>query len=613
MTRFEEKTYNTSSLNIGLWKSIFNLMNDQKRDVYKLALTMSILTLCETAFPLMYKYAIDEFAVGLKDISFLKYFILIFFINVLICTFSCFLFFRQAGKIEMYFGYSLRKRCMEKLQNLSFSYYDVTPSGWIVARVSNDIARLAEIVSWSFLDILSCGLSIIFVSVAMISVNVKLALSIIIVIPILFVISMYFQNLILKYSRKVRSCNSTITNDFNECIMGAKTTKTLCLEKQNLNQFRTDIKEMRRASIKMGTTSSIFLPICGLFSSLCFALIIYNGGNSLLSGAIEVGVLMMFSQYLMNFFENIRYLARLVSDLQLAQASGERVVSLLNTQPSITDSDEVIMKYGTKLNQKMENYEPVVGKVVFEHVDFGYNTKKTVLKDFNLTVEPGKMVALVGETGSGKSTIINLLCRFYEPTSGSIKIDDVDYRKRSLGWLHSNIGYVLQSPHLFSGTILDNIRYGNHEASLEDVKEVCRMLQADKFIEQFPDGYYTEVKEGGNLLSTGQKQMISFARALIKNPKIYILDEATSSIDTQTEQVIQYAIDHIMKNHTSFVVAHRLSTIVNADMILVINNGMIIEKGTHEELMAKKGKYFTLYNNQFLEDMSDNMFDLIKD
>lgn len=613
MTRFQEKTYNTSSLNIGLWKSIFNLMNDQKRDVYKLTLTMTILTLCETTFPLMYKYAIDEFAVGLKDISFLKYFIIIFIINVLICTVSCYLFFCQAGKIEMNFGYSLRKRCMEKLQNLSFSYYDVTPSGWIVSRISNDIARLAEIVSWSFLDILSCGLSIIFVSLAMIMVNFKLALSVIIVIPILFVISMYFQNVILQFSRKVRSCNSTITNDFNECIMGAKTTKTLCLEKQNLQQFNNDLIDMRKASIKMGATSSIFLPICGLFSSLCFALIIYNGGNSLLIGTIEVGVLMMFSQYLMNFFENIRYLARLISDLQLAQASGERVISLLDTQPTITDSDEVVAKYGTKLNPKVENYEPMVGSISFENVDFGYNDKQLVLKGFNFAIEPGKMVALVGETGSGKSTIINLLCRFYEPTSGSIKIDGVDYRERSLGWLHSNIGYVLQSPHLFSGTILDNIRYGNHDASLEEVKNVCRMLQADKFIEQFPEGYYTEVKEGGNLLSTGQKQMISFARALIKNPCIYILDEATSSIDTQTEQVIQYAIDHIMKNHTSFVVAHRLSTIVNADIILVINNGQIIEKGTHDELMAKKGKYFNLYNNQFLEDINDNMFDLIKE
>ena len=313
----------------------------------------------------------------------------------------------------------------------------------------------------------------------------------------------------------------------------------------------------------------------------------------------------MFVQYITEFFDPIRQLARIISDLQMAQAAGERVLSLLDTDSDIADSEEVIAKYGDIMHPKKENYESIEGNVSFKHVKFYYNPNEIILDDFNLDVHNKQTIALVGETGSGKSTIINLLCRFYEPVEGSIEIDGVDYRKRSIGYLHDNIGYVLQAPHLFSGSIKDNILYGNTNATMEDVKEVCHMLNADSFIEKMENGYDSEVGEQGNLLSTGQKQLISFARALVRKPKIFVLDEATSSIDTQTEAIIQYAIDNIMKQHTCFIVAHRLSTIVNADRILVISKGKIIESGNHMQLMKLKGQYYRLYTNQFNEDIAN--------
>ena len=287
----------------------------------------------------------------------------------------------------------------------------------------------------------------------------------------------------------------------------------------------------------------------------------------------------------------------------MAQASGERIVYLLESEPSIVDSDEVIEKYGTIFEPKTENYEDIKGDVEFKNICFKYENGQEVLKYFNLKVEAGKTIAIVGETGAGKSTIVNLLCRFYEPTSGELLIDGVDYRKRSLGWLHSKLGYVLQAPHLFEGTIEENIRYGNLSATREEIIEAAKLVNADEFIQSFKDGYDTKVGEGGNRLSTGQKQLISFARAVLAKPSIFILDEATSSIDTETEKIIQYGIENIMKGKTSFVIAHRLSTIVNADRIIVISKGEKIEDGNHESLMRQKGTYYKLFTNQFNEDL----------
>lgn len=610
MSSFQEKEYNTSSLNIGLWKKIFGLMNNKKIFIIT-SIFLVMNAVGEAIFPIFYKFAIDSFASGEVSLDYLPYFIILISVNIIFVCFSCYMFFYMAGKIETTFSYDIRKICFEKLQNLSFSYYDVTPSGWIVARVSNDIARLAEIVSWAFVDVIYGIIGIIFMIVIMLTINVRLALIIIILMPILFIITYYLQNRVLFHSRKVRSINSKIVHGFSEGITGAKTTKTLRLEEDNYTNFKKETKNMYNASVRRGIVASLFNPLIFGFSGIASSLLLYFGGNMVLLQVLEFGTLLMFVQYVTSLFSNMRPIAADICDLQMAQASGERIIGLIDTSLKIVDSEEVIAKYGTNLAPKLENYESINGDVSFKHVDFAYIAGQNVLKDFNLEVKHGEMIALVGETGSGKSTIINLLCRFYEPVNGNILIDGIDYKKRSLGWLHSNIGYVLQSPHLFNGSIADNIRYGKLDATLDEIKEVCKLIKADEFIEKLPDKYDSLVGEGGNLLSTGQKQMISFARALIKKPKIFVLDEATSSIDTQTEKVIQYAIDNVMRNHTTFIVAHRLSTIVNADKILVIKNGKIQEMGRHQELMDKKGYYYHLYTNQFNEETLDEALSIL--
>ena len=610
MSSFQEKEYNTSSLNIGLWKKIFGLMNNKKIFIIT-SIFLVMNAVGEAIFPIFYKFAIDSFASGEVALDYLPYFIILISLNIIFVCFSCYMFFYMAGKIETTFSYDIRKICFEKLQNLSFSYYDVTPSGWIVARVSNDIARLAEIVSWAFVDVIYGIIGIIFMIVIMLTINVRLALIIIILMPILFIITYYLQNRVLFHSRKVRSINSKIVHGFSEGITGAKTTKTLRLEEDNYTNFKKETKNMYNASVKRGIVASLFNPLIFGFSGIASSLLLYFGGNMVLLQVLEFGTLLMFVQYVTSLFSTMRPIAADICDLQMAQASGERIIGLIDTSLKIVDSEEVIAKYGTNLAPKLENYESINGDVSFKHVDFAYIAGQNVLKDFNLEVKHGEMIALVGETGSGKSTIINLLCRFYEPVNGNILIDGIDYKKRSLGWLHSNIGYVLQSPHLFNGSIADNIRYGKLDATLDEIKEVCKLIKADEFIEKLPDKYDSLVGEGGNLLSTGKKQMISFARALIKKPKIFVLDEATSSIDTQTEKVIQYAIDNVMRNHTTFIVAHRLSTIVNADKILVIKNGKIQEMGRHQELMDKKGYYYHLYTNQFNEETLDEALSIL--
>ena len=279
------------------------------------------------------------------------------------------------------------------------------------------------------------------------------------------------------------------------------------------------------------------------------------------------------------------------------------IISLIETEPDIVDRPEVIEKYGTLFNYKLENFEEIKGDLKFDNVSFKYNVGEQVLTDFNLDVKAGQSIALVGHTGAGKTTIVNLICRFYEPTSGKILIDGKDYKDRSMGWLHSNLGYVLQDPHLFSGNVLENIRYGRLNATDEECIEAAKAVEAHEFIMKFEKGYDTECGEGGSRLSVGQKQLISFARAILADPKILVLDEATSSVDTETEQVIQIAINKLLKGRTSFIVAHRLSTIVHSNRILVLDQGKVIEEGTHRELIKKAGAYHKLYTNQYSEEM----------
>lgn len=506
--------------------------------------------------------------------------------------------------MEIIISYTVRKRAFENLQLQSLSFYDKKAVGWLMARLTSDINRISEIISWGFGDF-SWGIAMmISVAISMLLLNFKLALVTLTVVPILAIVSTYFQKRILNAQRKVRKINSHITAQYNEGISGAKTTKILSRENINLLEFSSLTESMKAESIKAAFISSLYIPIVIVLGSIGTALVMAYGGMMVTTKAISYGTIAAFISYSMQFFEPIRQIAGILAEFQSAKASAERVFSLIKEVPNIIDRQEVVEKYGDFFNPKKDKWPKIEGKVEFRNVSFAYEDGNMVLEDFNLTVEPGETIALVGETGSGKSTIVNLLCRFYEPTKGEILIDGINYKDMPQVWIHENIGYVLQNPHLFSGTIKDNIKYGNLDATDEEIIEACKLANCHDFIMKMEKGYDTEISQGGNLLSTGQKQLISLARAIVRKPRIFVLDEATSSIDTETESIIQKAIDRVLKGKTSFVIAHRLSTIRNADRILVIKDGKIVEEGRHEDLIRKKGYYYRLYTNQYIEEKS---------
>jgi ATP-binding cassette subfamily B protein len=467
--------------------------------------------------------------------------------------------------------------------------------------MTSDSNRIGGILAWGLVDFLWGASMMLMIGIIMFVLNFKLALITLSVVPVLVLVSLYFQKKILRVSRKVRKANSKITGAFNEGITGAKTSKTLVREDENLREFKGLTDDMANRSIRSAVISAIYTPIVISLGSIGMALAIAYGGSGI-GTVISLGSLIVFIQYSVMFYEPVREMARIFSELQVAQASAERMLSMIDTEAEIQDEPEVIEKYGTNIHPKKENWEAITGDINFKDVTFYYNPEEVILKNFNLDVKAGQTIALVGETGSGKSTLVNLACRFYEPVEGQVLIDGVDYRERSQLWLHSNIGYVLQTPHLFSGTIKENILYGGLEASELDVIRAAKLANAHDFIMKFEKGYDTEVGEGGAKLSTGEKQLISFARAIIADPKLFILDEATSSVDTETELLVQEAIKKILKGRTSFIVAHRLSTIRSVDRILVIDKGNIIEDGDHDTLMKQKGHYYKLYTHQFIDE-----------
>jgi len=468
--------------------------------------------------------------------------------------------------------------------------------------MTSDVRKLGITLSWNIVDMVWALSMMAIMMVMMFLLNWKLALIVLAAVPVLAAISMVFQKKILSNYRKVRKMNSKITGAFNEGIMGAKTIKTLAREKESLDEFSLLTEEMRNFAVRAATVSSLYTPLVVLLGSITTATVLWQGGIGLNLGNVTYGTLVAFISYTVQFFEPVKQFARVFSELQYAQASGERVLSLIETEADIRDSAGVVERYGGLFNPKKEEWPEFKGNISFRNVSFEYKDGEKVLEDFNLEVRAGETIALVGETGAGKTTIVNLACRFYEPTSGTILIDGVDYRERPLLWLYSNLGYVLQEPHLFSGTVKENIAYGRLNASDEDIINAAKLVNAHDFILKLENGYDTHVGERGSRLSTGQKQLISFARAILANPGMFVLDEATSSIDTETEQLIQTAISNILKGRTSFIIAHRLSTIRNADRILVIEKGRIVEEGNHRQLLQKRGYYYRLYANQFMEE-----------
>lgn len=594
-----EKDYQKSKIKLSTWKTLLS----QERHRFKYfaiiiacGMLLGILDLCAS---LLNMRAIDDYiAVGSLE-GFGGYAALIVLVQ-LGFAFLAFGFCTAAGRLEGHMTADLREKAFKKLQTMSFSYYDKSNVGYLLSRLTSDISRATETVSWSCIDLGWGVMSIIASLIGMFTVNPRLSVIIITAVPFIAVISVFFQKKIIKHQRETRRLNSMIISGFNEGIMGAATTKTLVREDLNYKEFSAVTGRMRRASFSAAMVSALYLPVASLIISMATATILLRGGHDVQNGLITIGQLNFFINIGNMMFEPIRSFAGIFAEFQSCQAAAERVADVLEAQSDIVDPPEIEEKYGDIFTAKRENWEPVRGEVEFKDVTFQYIDGEKVLKNFNLHVNPGESIALVGETGSGKSTIVNLVCRFYEPQRGQVLIDGKDVRDRSQLWLQSNLGYVLQAPHLFSGTIAENIRYGRLDATDDDIRKAAMTVGAHEFIQTLEKGYDTEVGEGGSLLSTGQKQLVSFARAIIADPAIFVLDEATSSIDTESEMKIQAAIETLLSSRTSFIVAHRLSTIRNADRILVIGGGEILESGSHAQLMAQRGRYYNLYINRFV-------------
>lgn len=601
MAAYEEQEYN-KPFSIKVWAKMLPFFRRYRRQ-FIISIVMNVLLAgVDVIVPLFQSFAIDHFIVpGTKNG--IGVFAAVYVILIVGQTIAVYISVRAATTIEMHVGKDLKQAQFEHLQTLSFSYYNTTPVGHIHARVMSDTLRIAGITAWGLVDMFWALLYVVSVFIIMFTLNVKLALIILCIVPCIAVLTVYFQKKILYWNRKVRKINSQITNAFNEGITGVRTSKSMVIEDDNLEQFCHTTKNMHQAATRSAKLNAVYIPTILFFSAAAASIVLAKGGYMVQEKLMDLGVLSVFISYAVVIFEPIQQLARLLADLVSCQANIERVTGLLEQKPNVTDTKEVEEKYGDMFHPKKENWEPIKGDIVFDNVSFMYpDGKEYVLENFHLEIPAGTNVAIVGETGAGKSTLVNLVGRFFEPTKGRILIDGKDYRERSQLWLHSQIGYVLQNPHLFSGTVYDNIRYGRLDATNEEIEEAARQVSADVVAEKLEKGYQSDVGESGGKLSTGEKQLISFARAILANPSIFVLDEATSSIDTQTEQLIQEATDHLLKGRTSFVIAHRLSTIRKADVILVVKNGKIIERGTHQELLQKKGYYYDLYSRQFEEE-----------
>jgi len=582
-----------------LWKKVFRYITSYRKLTLLLVAVMVTLAGTDAAMPLMTRYAIDNYVAG-KTTESIAIFILVYLALSIIKAITIFLLIYLAEKLMVNIGHDIRSEGFKKLQELSFTFYDHNTVGNLVARLTSDTRRLTGIISWGLVDVTWAISLLLMITVIMFTLDVKIALIVLGVIPLLLFVSMKFQKLILKASREARKNNAIIISSFNEGIQGATTTKTLVRESKNLEEFDEKATKLRSSAIKVAIFSAMFYPIVTAISTLGTSLALWQGGIMVLGTAMTLGTLTAFMSYTVQFFMPVNDLASIMAEMQSAQAAGERIMSLLETDPKIKDSEEVIAKYG--MVNPSDKVPKLEGRIEFRDVVFQYKDGEKVLDNFNLDVKPGECIAIIGETGSGKTTIVNLASRFYQPTAGSILIDGVNYSEIPLMHIHGNLGYMLQTPHLFSGTIRENIRYGKLEATDEQVEEVAKLVKAHDFIAGFDKGYEHEVSQGGGGLSTGQKQLICIARAIIADPSIFILDEATSSVDTHTEKIIQEAIATVIAGRTSFVIAHRLSTIRQADRILVLEKGIIVEQGTHSELIKSEGRYYNLYTSQFLEE-----------
>ena len=596
----------SGAIDVRLWLNFLRHVRPHRRWAMMMCGFGFGLALVETLIPLLTGWMIDE-AINHGATAKLWWMGGIFATLMVIFAVCVWIFILSAGRLATGVAYDLRRGCFQRLQQLPFGFFDVRPIGWLVSRVTSDCAKVSDRMPWVLLDLFWGSTMLVGICTAMMLIDVTLALWTISIVPPLVIATWFFKRRMLASSRDMRRTNSAITASFSESIAGVRTTKSLNRERRNLEEFGTMAGAMHGHSMRNALQAAVFLPIVAMLGSIGVGIALWQGGVRIEEQTgLSIGMLIAFMEYAILFSMPIQELAARLADLQSAQAAAERVQGLFDEVPAIRDSEEVRIRVDEQATRGAGDRAPDGGdreveRLEYRNIRFHYKPEEPVLDDFSLRIERGETIALVGPTGGGKSTIANIAARFYEPVEGEVLVNGVDYRERSLQWWQSQFGIVQQTPHLFSGSIRENIRYGRLEADDEAVEAVARRAGAHAFISALDHGYDHDVGEGGELLSTGQRQLISLARALLADPQIFIMDEATSSIDTETEMLIQGAIDEILGGRISFVIAHRLSTIRHADRILFIEKGRIIESGTHESLMAARGRYAELYIGQFTE------------
>jgi len=593
---------NSTPARKGAWKALFMMCYVPNKKLFHRLMVVAIMTAtAEASLTLITKAVVDDIAALGSQINLFKYAALycLLLATIVICIRT---FIRLAGRLSMNLMYALRKQSFEHLQELSFSFFDTHAVGWLLARITSDTARIARVIAWGTLDLFWGVPLIVGIFIVLLILDLRLGLIVLALSPFLAAIAWWFNSRILDSSRQLRRTNSRLTAVFNEGIAGITTSKVLVREKENLNEFRVDSGIMYRQSMHNLLLTSAFYPFVNIFVSMATGVALWLGGAEVIAGGLTLGTLIAFMTYSRTLMDPMLEVSEKLAELQRTTACVERVIGLLQVKPAIEDSDEVKarMRHAKGASTgSLDGGSSTIRDIEFAQVSFAYTPDEPVLKNFNLKVKAGSTIALVGPTGSGKTTVVSLLCRFYEPVSGSILVNGENYLGRSLSWLQSNLGIVLQTPFLFTGTVMSNIRYGKLDATDDEVMAAAKAVNVHDIIMKMENGYGTEIQEGGNNLSTGQKQLISFARAIIGDPQILVMDEATSSVDTQTEQLLQRSLRSVLRGRTSFVIAHRLSTIRSADQILVIDGGELVEQGSHEELLGQRGEYFELYQKQF--------------
>ncbi|MBC8544384.1 ABC transporter ATP-binding protein [Bianquea renquensis] len=562
---------------------------------------LAVLAALDTIFPIMLREGIDRFA-ETGSLEGIWEYVGIYIALIALSTVFVSLGLKSWARSWGYLLNALRRDLFGKLECLSLDYYDTARSGWIIERFMRDVDIIAFFPTKFVHQRGSCVFRLVFFAVVMLALDWRMGLIIMATIPLILLLIKFFSILMIKRQRETRRQGSDMTAFFSETVTGAKNIKCLNLEDRLTEEFHEQSTQVKKVSMSLIRVNSAYAQAIYFMGCLTMGIVVTLGTSLCLDYSMSVGTLAAFISYATALYNNIVSLSAVGERYQNCKAAMERFFSLLDQPVRVDDTPEVKAQYPDEA--AIAHLPKLHGGITFENVHFSYEDGQTVFRGLNLTIRPGETIALVGETGAGKTTLVNLACRFYEPTEGRILLDGQDYRNLPLRYIYKNLGYVLQSPHLFSGSILENIRYGRLDATDEEVKAAARMVYADAFISRLAEGYQTDVGEGGSLLSTGERQLVSFARALLVDPSILVLDEATASVDSETEVLISKATEALIEGRTTFIIAHRLSTARGADRILVVDHGAVVEDGTHEELMAARGYYYRLnlrqYENELL-------------